>query len=86
MICRSGEKPILIDEEKLAILAKEGRISKELESNASTSSRRITEDLAMTIVPLTAEDAEIAEKGTEKNDAPLRTSSSSVLCLLSFCS
>ena len=34
VICRSGEKPTLVDQEKLAILANEGRISKELESKA----------------------------------------------------
>ena len=34
VICRSGEKPTLIDQEKLAILANEGRISKALQSRA----------------------------------------------------
>lgn len=34
VIRRPGEKPMLIDEEKLAILAREGRISRELRSRA----------------------------------------------------
>jgi len=45
VICRSGEKPILIDEEKLAILAKEGRISKALQSSALQAAEELLRSL-----------------------------------------
>lgn len=45
VICRSGERPILIDQEKLTILANGGRISKELESTALQVAERLLRSL-----------------------------------------